>query len=115
MAQRMIKDCADGLSFTPIRGRALSRGYYVARRRTWAAEYSWQVVFVYALDDDRTKLGVFQVGSEEPENPLNWVFRSRLTGLEHMPSFLPPRAKMTEAIRAARARSCRPRRRSQGL
>jgi hypothetical protein len=89
---------ADGLSFVPIRGRALSHGYYVGRRRTWAADAAWHLVFVYALEDETgTTLGVFQAGSDRPDDPAQWVFRSRVVGLEHLPAILPPHPRVALA------------------
>ena len=101
MSRHIMDASADGLTFIPVRGRALSPGYYLARRKSWAPDYGWQVVFVYALEDaGRTKLGVFQLGSEEPETPRIWVFRSRLMGLEHLPAVLPqhPRVQLAEIV-----------------
>lgn len=89
---------ADGLSFIPVRGRALSHGYHLARRRTWAADKSWHLVFVYVLEDESgVRRGVYQVGSREPEDPRDWVFRSRLMGLEHLPPVLPPHPRVESA------------------
>lgn len=86
---------ADGLAFIPVRGRALSHGYYLARRRSWSEDSAWAIVFVYELEDEgRTRLGVFQTGSEEPDDPRQWVFRSRLMGLCDLPTVLPPHPRV---------------------
>lgn len=93
--RRQMITADDGLSFVPVRGRALSGGFYIARRRTWSADRSWHVVYVYALDDEgRTRLGVFQAGSEKPDDPRQWVFRSRLMGLGDLPAVLPPHPRV---------------------
>lgn len=92
---------ADGLGFVPVRGKALTPGYYVGRRRTWGPEAAWHVVFVYTLDEGgTTRRGVFQVGSTEPEDPRDWVIRSRVIGLEDLPPVLPPhpRVQLAEIV-----------------
>ncbi|TXN71740.1 hypothetical protein [Methylobacterium sp. WL6] len=90
---------ADGLSFVPIRGRALSHGYHVARRRNWAADAAWHLVYLYVLEDEAgTTRGVFQAGSTEPDDPDEWIFRSRVVGLEHLPATLPPHPRVPLAL-----------------
>lgn len=101
MGRAIDTTSADGLSFIAVRGRALTEGFYVARRKSWADQYGWRIVYVYALEvEGRTKLGVFQVGADEPDNPRKWVFRSRLMGLEHLPASLPshPRVQMADIV-----------------
>ncbi|MDP4022328.1 hypothetical protein Q8W71_06815 [Methylobacterium sp. NEAU 140] len=100
MGQR-ITEGADGLNIIAVRGRALSHGYYVARRRTWGPDKSWHIVFVFLLEDETgTKRGVFQAGSTEPDHPKHWIFRSRILGLEDLPAFLPPhpRVQLAELV-----------------
>lgn len=101
MGQRITDAIADGLEFIPLRGRALIEGFYVARKKAWSADYGWRVVYVAEMDDgERMRLGVYQVASDEPENPRQWVFRSRLMGLEQLPASLPPhpRVQLAEIV-----------------
>lgn len=92
---------ADGLALIAVRGKALSPGCYLARRKTWGPEAASHMVFVCTLDDgERTRRGVFQVGSVEPEDLRPWVFRSRLMGLEHLTPVRPPhpRVQLAELV-----------------
>lgn len=95
MGRAIDMTSADGLAFVAVRGRALTEGFYLARRRTWAAEHGWRIVYVFELENDgRTLHGVFQVGADEPEDPRKWLFRSRLMGLEHLPANPPPHPRV---------------------